>query len=282
MSEEHDRVAEVHGGSPGWLVPVVILLAIVAVVGVGFGWYATTRAQDTQQVLSGEIKATKQSLSQDVVGLQQRVAQAEQTNTELQSDLGVVTKRLRVTRGELKQAREEATQAREENAKQFAAMDSAVKGELANKATTDEVKAVSTEVTGVRTDLNSTKQELQMARGELGTLIARNHEEISQLRRLGERDYIEFAIEGRGKPQKVGNVTVELRGVNPKRNLFNLALVVEDVRVEKRNRTLNEPIYFYSHGSRQPMEIVINQVAKDKVVGYLSIPKANQTTTSGH
>jgi hypothetical protein len=276
MAEE--RVVEVHGGTPSWLVPVVIIAGIVAVVGLGIGWSAMGRAHDTQQALTAEINTTKGSFSHDLQALQQRLAETEKTNGELQSDLGVVTKRLRLTQGEMKKAREEAAQIREESAKQLAAMDTAVKGELATKASTEEVKAVSGEVGVVRSDLDATKQNLQMAKSEMGTLIARNHEQIDQLRRLGERDYIEFTVAGRGKPQKVGNITLELRSVNPKRNQFTLALVADDVRVEKRNRTVNEPIFFYTRGAKQPLELVINQVAKDKVVGYLSIPKVNQIT----
>ena len=244
--------------------------------GLVFGWNAASRAQETQQALNTEIKSLKQGVDQNLQAFQQRLAETNKANAELQGDLSVVTKRLRITQGELKKARQEAAQIRDDNAKQLAAMDTAVKGELATKASAEEVKAVSGEVTGVRGDLDSTRKDLLMARSELGTLIARNHEEIEQLRRLGQRDYIEFTISGKGQPQKVGNVTVELRGTNPKKNQFTVALVVEDLRVEKRNRQVNEPIFFYPRSSRTALELVINQVAKDKVVGYLSVPKANQ------
>jgi len=221
----------------------------------------------------------KEGFAKDSGALQQRLAKTEEVNTGLQGELSLVTKRLRITQGELKKARHEAAQAREENAKQIAAMDSSIKGELATKASAEEVKAVSSEVTVVRGDLDTTRKDFQMARSELGTLIARNHDEIDQLRRLGEREYIEFSVQGKGKPQKVGNITVELRGTNPKNHQFTLALVVADLRVEKRNRTVNEPIFFYTQGARQPLELVINQVSKNKVLGYLSIPKINQTTS---
>lgn len=269
-----------YGGTPGWIAPTVILLGVLAVAGLWIGWGATSRTQETRQALTTDMKTMKQSIDHNVTLLQQRLAQAESINAQLQGELSVVTKRLRLTRGELKQARQEAEQIREENTTQLAAMDTAVKGELATKASTAEVKEVSGQVTGVRTDLDITRKDLQMARSELGTLIARNHEQIEVLRRLGERDYIEFSIEGRGKPQKVGNISVELRGTNPKKNQFNLAMVVGDLRVEKRNRTVNEPIFFYTRGTKQPLELVVNQVAKDKVAGYLSIPKASQTTST--
>ena len=133
---------------------------------------------------------------------------------------------------------------------------------------------------GVRTDLDTTREDLKMAKSEMGTLIARNHDEIDQLRRLGERDYTEFTIAGRNRPQKVANVTVELKGVNEKRNQFNLAMVVEDKRFEKKNRAANEPIFFYTTGTHIPEEIVINKIGKDTISGYVSIPKVNQQATS--
>ena len=106
------------------------------------------------------------------------------------------------------------------------------------------------------------------------------------LRRLGEREYVEFTVAGKNKPQKVGNLTVELKGVNQKRNQYSVVMTVEDKRFEKKNRALNEPVFFYTSGTRLPEELVINKVSKDQVSGYVSIPKANTqsastTSTSG-
>jgi len=222
----------------------------------------------------------KHDYVKDLDSVQQRLAQTEKMNTDLQDDFTVVASRLRITQVQLKKAREEAQQIRDDDTVQLAAMGAKVKDQLDTKASTEDVKAVDGQVNGVRTDLDTTKKDLQMARSEMGTLIARNHDDIDTLRRFGERDYIEFTIGGKNAPQKVGDVTIELRSADPKKNQCNLALVVDDTRTEKRNRTINEPIFFYAHGSHQPMEVVINQVEKNKVVGYLSIPKAMQQTTS--
>ncbi|MGA2509454.1 MAG: hypothetical protein ABSG27_04430, partial [Candidatus Acidiferrales bacterium] len=75
----------------------------------------------------------------------------------------------------------------------------------------------------------------------------------------------------------VGDLMVELRGVNPKKNLYTVAIYVDDSRYEKKNRSANEPIYFFTHGSRAPVEFTVNQIGKDKIVGYLSVPKVNST-----
>jgi hypothetical protein len=275
-----DRTTVVHEGSSRWVIPAMVLLGILAVAGIWIGWKGVTYAQDGRQALNTNLQMIHQSYDGVLDSLQQRLTQSEKKNTDLQDDFNVVANRLRITQGQLKKAREEAQQVRDDDAIQLAAMDAKVKDQLDTKASTDDVKAVSGEVSGVRTDLNTTKNDLQMARSEMGTLIAKNHDDVETLRRLGERDYVEFTITGKNAQQKVGDVAIELRGTDPKKNQCNLALVVDDKRTEKRDRTINEPIFFYAHGARQPMEIVINQVEKNKVAGYLSVPKAIQQTTT--
>jgi len=75
---------------------------------------------------------------------------------------------------------------------------------LATKASTDAVNAIGTDVNGVKTDLDATKGSLQQLRGEHGELIARNHEELEQLKRMGERDYFEFTLSGKGQKAACG------------------------------------------------------------------------------
>jgi chromosome segregation ATPase len=273
--------------SPAWQLPAIIVLGLIAVGGLWFGWNASSKLDATQQSVAAQLKSTQQSMQQDVSSLKDRLAQDEKANTDLQGDLTVVTKKLKITQGQLKNAREEATKLNDETTQKLTALDSSVHTELATKATSDDVKTVDTKVGTVRTDLDSTKEDLKMARSEMGTLIARNHDEIDQLRRLGEREYVEFSIDGKNKPTKVGNVTVELKGVNEKNNRFTVVMTVEDKRFEKKNRALNEPIFFYISGTHIPEEIVVNKVGKDQVSGYISIPKANSqaasaSTTSGN
>jgi len=208
--------------------------------------------------------------------LGQRLAQAEENNAQVAGELNVVTDRLKLTQGELRSAKKYAKQIKEDDAKKLADVESSVNTQLATKASSDDVNKLGGDVNGVKTDLESTKQNLQMTKGEFGTLIAKNHDDIEQLRRLGQRDYYEFTIAKKGERQKVGDLMVELRGTNQKKNIYSVAIYVDDLRYEKRNRSANEPIYFYTRGSRAPMELVINQVGKDKVVGYLSVPKVKE------
>ena len=266
--------------TPAWQLPAIVVLGLIAVGGLWFGWNASSKLDSTQQAVATQLRTAQQSMQQDVSSLKDRLAQDEKANTDLQGDLNVVTKRLKITQGQLTNARAEAAKLNDETSQRLTALETSVKDELAAKASSDELKNVDTKVGGVRTDLDSTREDLKMARSDLGTLIARNHDEIDQLRRLGERDYIEFTVSGKNKPQKVGNVTVELKGVNQKRNQYSVSMVVEDKRFEKKNRALNEPVFFYISGTRLPEELVINKVGKDQVSGYVSIPKANSQTAA--
>jgi len=272
--------------SPAWQLPAIIVLGLIAVGGLWFGWNASSKLDATQQSIAAQLKSTQQSMQQDVSSVKDRLAQDEKANTDLQGDLTVVTKKLKITQGQLKNSREEAAKLNDETTQKLTALDTSVHSELATKATSDDVKTVDTKVGTVRTDLDTTKEDLKMARSEMGTLIARNHDEIDQLRRLGEREYVEFSIDGKNKPTKVGNVTVELKNVNEKNNRFTVVMTVEDKRFEKKNRALNEPVFFYTSGARFPEEMVVNKAGKNTVSGYVSMPKANSqaqtTSTSGN
>jgi len=272
MSDE--RIIETHS-SPSWQLPAIIVLGLVAVGGLAFGYSASSKLDTTQQSVAAQLKTEQTSVQQDVSSLKDRLTQDEKANTDLQGDLKVVTDKLKITQGQLKKARVEAAKLNDDTTQKLTALDTSVHTELATKATSDDVKSVDTKVGGVRTDLDATREDVKLARSEMGTLIARNHDEIDQLRRLGERDYVEFTIAGKNKPQKVGNVTVELKNVNEKKNQFSVAMTVEDKRFDKKNRALNEPIFFYTAGTKVPEEVVINKVSKDTISGYVSVPKAN-------
>jgi hypothetical protein len=275
-----DRIVEGRTESPAWTLPAIVVLGLIAIGGLAVGWSASSKLDGTQQAVAAQLKTAEQTMQQDMASLKDRLAQDEKANADLQGDLKVVTGKLKITQGQLKKAREEAVKLNDATAEKVTALDTSVHSELATKATSDDVKTVDTKVVGVKTDLDATREDLKMARSEMGTLIARNHDEIDQLRRLGERDYVEFTIVGRNKPQKVGNVTVELKGINEKHNQFSAAVTIEDKRFDKRNRAMNEPIFFYLSGTHIPEEIVVNKIGKNTISGYLSIPKANSQTAA--
>jgi hypothetical protein len=262
-------------GAPRWVWLAVIVLAAVSVLGLGVAWYATTQAKTAEQALARQTGQNK-LVGQDLQALNQRLTQNEEVNTQLQNELVAVTDKMKMTQGEVTTARRQNSEIRDDYSKRL----TSVQSELAGKANAEDVKSLGGDVNGVRSDLESTKNNLDMTRTEFGTLIARNHDEIDQLRRVGERDYFEFTLTGKGNRSKVGDLMVELRATNVKKNQFTVALYVDDLRLEKKNRAIDEPIYFYTRGTRVPLELVVNQIGKDKVVGYMSIPKAQSAQAS--
>jgi len=272
MAEQYN-VTETKSSS-AWQLPAIVILALVALGGLGLAWSDSAKLDSTKQAVADQLKAAEQSMQKDLGTMGDRIAADEKINTDLKGDLKVVTDKLKITQSQLKKARTEAAAQISQTSEKLTALDTSVHSELATKATSDDVKTVDTKVTQVSTDLSKTQNDLTMARSELGTLIAKNHDEIDVLRRLGERDYTEFTIVGKN-PTKVGAITVELKGVNDKRNRANLVLVVEDKRLDEKNRNVNQPIFFYMNGARQPQELVINKMGKNQISGYLSTPKAN-------
>jgi len=150
-------------------------------------------------------------------------------------------------------------------------------------AVSSDVGNVKTEVTTVKADIASTQTNLEKAtadlkrmNGDMGVmsgLIATNGKDLSALRELGERNYFEFDLTKKQADKRIGNVTLKLTNADPKRNRYTLQILADDKRVEKKDKTINEPVQEYVGGYRQPYEIVVNQVKKDSVVGYLSTPK---------
>ena len=255
---------------PGWAVGTMVVLGLLAIGGLGLGWWATTYAQNSRQSASADLQTMRQGYTHDMDAVQQRMTATEKQTTDIQDDYkvtGVQTCALPIY-----------------SKTQIAALNDSVTTQLATKASAEDVTAVTgqvgvvrTDLDATKTDLNDTKNNLQMARSELGTLIAKNHDEVDELRKLGERDYTEFTIDGRNKDQKVGNVTITLRNADPKKNKFDVTVVADDKRTDKKSRNINEPIFLYAQGSRRaPMEIVVNAIDKNKITGYLSVPKVNQ------
>jgi len=280
MTEEINQSTSTSRSAPAWIIAALAVLGVVAIVGLVSAHNASTQATEIQQAFDGKVKTIQQDYTTQIAQVQQHQTQADAANVGLQSDLSVVTKRLRLTQGDLKKAREEAENIRTEDQQKIDAVNGSVTTALATKASTDDVKGVDGKVDVVRTDLTGTQNDLKMARSELGTLIARNHEDVEQLRRLGERDYIEFTINTKNKPQKVGGFVVELRGTNVTKKRYNVALVVDDARIEKKNLPVNEPIFFHQGNDRRPLEMVVNSVGKDKVTGYISVPKSAGAQTA--
>lgn len=274
MNEEKEIFQSATEGTPRWMGIAVAALAVISFTGVGMAWNASNHAKVAQQALVAQGRA----FQQNVDGLNTRLAQAEQTNAQMQGELNLVTGKLKLTQGQLAAARRQVKQSRVEYNQKLENMQSTVDNELATKASAADLSALGTDVNGLKGGLDSTNGNLSNLRNEHGQLIARNHEELEQLRHLGERNYYEFSLNAKGQRAHVGGMMVELRGANAKKHQYTVNLYVDDMRLEKKNRTIYEPVFLYANDSHAPLELVVNHVAKNKISGYVSVPKAAPTS----
>jgi len=113
--------------------------------------------------------------------------------------------------------------------------------------------------------------------GVMSGLVATNGKELDALKQLGDRNYFEFNLGKTKAPQKVGDIAVQLKNTDPKKNKFTITVIADDKTVEKKDKNVNEPVQFYVAKARQPYELVVNEVKKNQIVGYLSTPKVQQS-----
>jgi uncharacterized phage infection (PIP) family protein YhgE len=278
---------------PNWKTPLLIGVLVLLGVANIFQFLQLDKVRS-------ETKADVGKLTQDVntaidrmkVDSNEEVQRSRRSVEDLQSRLAEQRRQAENSIGQAKidaQRRVEMLQQKvaAEEAQQQAAI-SQVKA-TADTATT-KLDSVSTDVGVVKTDLGATKSQLEQtistlkrATGELdshSSLIATNATELKALRELGERNYAEFTINKNKQFTRVGDVSIELKNTNPKKNRFTIEITADDKTVEKKDRTVNEPIQFYTSKARQPYEIVVNSVKKDVIAGYLATPKV-QTGRGG-
>jgi len=273
MSEFQEPVSTHAIGTPRWVGLAVAILGGISLLGLGVSWSALNQARSVEQSTQATVKQANEALSQ-------RLAKADDINQQLQSDVRVVTDKLKLTQSELIAARKQNKNATSAVDQKVTSLATSVKAELATKANADDVNRLNGDVTGVKSDLDATKNSIQMARSEMGTLIARNHDEIDQLRRIGQRDYYEFTVQRKAGATKVGAIQIELKDTNTRKNRYTINVLADDNSFEKKDRSVNEPIFFYTGGTRNALELVVNKVTKSTATGYLSIPKAAGATSA--
>jgi len=243
--------------------------------------------------MNRDLAALQESVQAEVAKVREASAllgSANQRNLEaLRAELAEARRNAQSAVG---QAREEAVRHAEELARRLQEEQQRVQQRLASElsqvreaagTTTGKIEEVAKDVSAVRTEVASTKSELEKTiselksvRGDLGVqsgLIATNAKELAALRMLGDRNYYDFTLTKRQQWQRVGDVSIRLTRTDEKRNRYTILIVADDKQVEKKDKTVNEPVQFYTARARIPYEIVVNQVGKDVITGYLATPK---------
>ena len=222
-----------------------------------------------------------------VAGEQELLKKMNDSDARTHASINVLADKLGVTHKELSketsvlQAKEQATESRlvadeSTNKEQFGVVNTAVNG------VKGDLTKVGADVTDTKNDLATTKTKLEQAIGDINKhseLIATSHDELEVLKHKGDRDYFEFTLKKDKDPTRLSIISLQLKKTDAKKNKFTLYVLSEDKKIEKKDRTINEPLQFYSGRDRSLFEVVVNTVSKDTITGYLSTPKnvaANQ------
>ena len=262
---------------------VAIVVALVAALGLFIsnrqlaGTLAQLDQRDQQQ-----IATLQQDLAQSNAAAQKSVdALALQAQDSAEQTAARAKQDLRRTSASLSAALTKQQQDAEQQQQQLTGQLTDL--QQANTTAAAKIGELGDNVTGVKSDVASTQSQLaktgndlKRVMGDMGVmsgLVATNSTQLNALKELGDRDYVEFDLKRTAGRQKVGDMQLILAKADPKHNRFTLQVLADDKTVEKRDRSINEPVQLYLAGNRQPEEIVVNEVKKDEVVGYVSIPK---------
>ncbi|WP_446744064.1 hypothetical protein [Silvibacterium acidisoli] len=242
------------------------------------------------------------SLAGRLTHAETQLAQAQQRNEKLNSALDETNARLKVTsetlghslgltQKQLEARAQELMQRQEAATRKLETQQAATEQHVSSVS--NDVSSVKTDVGGVKSDLSSTQTELKTAEGQLQSmkgdmgvqsgLIATNHNELEILKHKGDRNYFEFTLE-KGQRKPVSTVSLELKKADTKHYRFTLEVYADDKKIEKKDRNLNEPIQFYTGKDNLLYELVVNNVTKNQVQGYISTPKGAPmpVSTSGN
>lgn len=294
MPTNFDPTHEVAEGSPKNHTAIIAGLTAGLVIALAADGYLVMRSNDLQENLAKVEAGANTQISKLGEATTARIDEQQKQWDDVMSQKvkGVSDS----AAAAIRRARADADKKSEELSKQIDDTHAAVSTELntelsALKDTTsskftevstgvDQVKAnvetVKSSVAATQSQLDGTSADLKRVVGDMGVmsgLIATNSKDLDTLRALGERNYFEFDLNKGQNTKKVGDVTLTLRKADMKRNRYTVDILADDKHLEKRDKTINEPVQLYVGGMTQPYEIVVNQVKKDEISGYLATPK---------
>jgi multidrug efflux pump subunit AcrA (membrane-fusion protein) len=253
----------------------IVAVAFLASIG-GLIWSYTLSSRLAKS--EAALAAAQAQNDKLATALDHTNAELKVETQELGKSLGLTQKQIDTRAADL-QRRQEAEAKRLESEQQAASQ--AATQQIG--AVSSQVSSVKSDVGGVKTDVEATKSELKNAeaqmqsmKGDLGVqsgLIATNHDELEILKHKGDRNYYEFTLNKDKKPQPVATVSLLLKKADPKKNRYTLVVVADDKQIEKKDKGTNEPVQFYTGKDNLLFELVVNNVDKNQVKGYISTPK---------
>ncbi len=239
-----------------WL--LVLMIALLAIAGISLGYTLTQhRAVTELQAKNQDLTSTNQQLSATVTQMDAAVSQLRGQVDALNSKLAAVNEPRPTASGRV-------------GARRTRVVSSWRRLQAKLNAQQSQLNQMKSQVAQQRSDLET---EIGSTRDTLNGGIARNHAELVALEKRGERNYYEFDLMKSKQFQRFGPVLLSLRKADAKHQHFNMMLLVDDKRLMKKNVNLYEPIWIYRVDDPQPTQVVVNEIGKNYIHGYVSAPK---------
>ena len=265
---EIDEAPRTYSGALLAAIAVALLAAIAGLI-----WCMTLNSKITAQ--QAELTEAQQQNAKLAANQRETEARLQVATDELGKSLGLTQKQLDQRAQAIIKQEEADSQKLESEQKQTEQQVSTVSNQVTTVQT--DVGGVKTDLTKTESDLAATESQLQSVRGDLSStnsVIARNHDELVTLAHKGDRNFYEFTLT-KGQRKPVGTISLELKRVDPKKNIYTLVVYSDDKAVPKPNRGLDEPLQFYSGKDPALFEVVVNSInSKNQITGYLSTPKS--------
>jgi hypothetical protein len=265
---EIDETPRTYSGALLAAIAVALLAAIAGLI-----WCMTLNSKITAQ--QAELTEAQQQNAKLAANQRETEARLQVATDELGKSLGLTQKQLDQRAQAIIKQEEADEQKLESEQKQTEQQVSTVSNQVTTVQT--DVGGVKTDLTKTQSDLAATESQLQSVRGDLSntnSVIARNHDELVTLAHKGDRNFYEFTLT-KGQRKPVGTISLELKRVDPKKNVYTLVVYSDDKAVPKPNRGLDEPLQFYSGKDPALFEVVVNSInSKNQITGYLSTPKS--------
>ena len=253
---------ETHSNAGKWILLVLALLYVLGSIYFVFNYRSRLEKLERSQI----------ARSAQLAALEKRVAEAQAASDAIASEVGMTKKQLADRTAELRtQQRAAVSRLAKEQQEQL----SKVSGQVGEVATA--VGAAKSDIAYTKNDLEATKARLDSMRGDMGVmsgLIANTRGDLELLKHKGDRNYYEFTLDKSKQSTPVSTISLQLKKTDPKRNKFTMNVMADDRTIEKKDRTANEPIQFYTGRDHMLYEMVVWTVQKNRVTGYLSTPKS--------
>ncbi len=255
---------------PRWIIAACVVLFVL----LGYLLYASYTTGDALEAALSKVNDRDKLLAAQVDQVNARIAEVKGQLEVASQKLGLTQAELARARGLTQRTRKEQKVSRERLAAQIGQVKQENEAKLGQVST--DLSGAKSDIEGTRKDLDATRGRLERTIGDLGVqsgLIARNREELEELKRRGERNIFEFNLRRSKKATRVGPVQLTLNKVNTKKYRYTMTVFADDKSIQKRDKTVDEPVQFYVKGTRTPYEVVVFEVSKGRAVGYLSTPK---------